>query len=170
MSIRSIIRFACIAVAGIVMARGARAQESSPANRIGLSASIQGGQFDILVPIWTGRTFAIAPSVGLVWAEEGGLDIRLAVAPRFFFYRDTFAPYVGGKLGMLIASPDSGSATTDILIGGALGGEYFLDQHFSFGVESQLNLTLSDSKSLRFGNPGKKNLNTAAALFATIYF
>jgi len=146
-----------------------RGQETSYPTRIGLSASLQGNEFDILLPIRSEHV-EIAPAFGMLWAEDGGSDIHLGVVPRFFLHRDKVAPFIGGRVALLIASPQGGSSTTDGLVGLAFGGEYFLDEHFSFGVESQLNLTLSSDKSARFGNPGKKNLNTAAAVFATVYF
>ena len=59
---------------------------------------------------------------------------------------------------------------TDIIGGVALGGEYFLSDHFSFGVEAQANVTRSDNQSFRFGNPGGLTLNTATAVLATVYF
>jgi hypothetical protein len=146
------------------------AGQDEPLPTVGLSASFQGSQFDILVPIWTSDRFSLAPAFGLLWAQDGGSDIRFALAPRFFFSRTTFAPYVGGRLGVLLASPKNGDSTTDWIMGLAAGGEYFVDPHFSVGVESQLNLTISAEHSGRFGNPGRKNLNTGAAVMATVYF
>lgn len=55
-------------------------------------------------------------------------------------------------------------------MGGAVGAEAFLVPSFSLGVEAQLNATFSDDNSARFGNPGNLNLNTAAAVTATVYF
>ncbi len=166
-----IYRLILIAIA-IVLATAptALSQTEKSSHNIGLSASIQDGQFDILLPVWFSNHLCIAPAVGLLWAEEGASDIRLAIVPRYFFYKEQFAPYIGARLGALIASPNEGESTTDLLIGLAGGGEYFLDEHFSFGVEAQLNLTLSDEFSARFGNPDKKTFNTAAAVFATVYF
>ena len=58
----------------------------------------------------------------------------------------------------------------DIILGIAFGAEYFLDEHFSIGVEAQGNLTQSDEKSIRFGNPDGTNFNTATMITATVYF
>ncbi len=152
------------------LATVAIAQDTSRAGKLGMSASVQGGQFDVLMPIWLSDDCSIAPAVGVVWAEDSGSDIRIGIVPRFYLTRGKLAPYIGGRVGFLHASPKSAEVTTDWIIGLAAGGEYFLDEHFSFGVESQLNLLVSDVGSSRFGNPGKKSLNTAAAVFATIYF
>jgi hypothetical protein len=145
-------------------------QEGSFETKVGLSASLQANQFDIMVPIWGSDHFAISPAFGVVWANEGGSDIHLGLVPRFFFHKNKVAPYVGARIGFLIAAPKGGESTTDVITGVAFGGEYFLDEYFSFGVESQINVTISSEKSARFGNPGKANLNTAAAVFATVYF
>ncbi|NIT55304.1 MAG: hypothetical protein GWN00_03390 [Aliifodinibius sp.] len=84
---------------------------------------------------------------------------------------DRVASYVGGRAGAFFNLP-SGNAeeTTDWLLGLALGGEYFLNPRFSIGVEAQANFAISDDSSGRFGNPGGLSLNTATAIFASIYF
>jgi len=145
-------------------------QDDSYETKVGLSASLQAGQFDVLLPIWGSDHFSIAPAFGVVWGDGVGSDIHIGLVPRFFLHKDKVAPYIGGRVGLLIASPKNGESTTDVITGLAFGGEYFLDEHFSLGVESQLNITVSAEKSTRFGNPGKTNINTAASVFATIYF
>ena len=145
-------------------------QDNTFQGKVGLSASLQASQVDILLPIWVTNRFSIAPAFGMVWADGGGSDVHLAIVPRFYFHKEKVAPYLGLKAGALIASPSKGESTTDWITGLAIGGEYFLDDYFSFGVESQLNVTISSEKSTRFGNPGKANANTAAAVFATVYF
>lgn len=100
-------------------------------------------------------------------------DVRSEPQPiheRVYFSRETFAPYAGGRIGILFFTSGNGSGTTGFLLGCAAGGEYYLDEHFSLSVEAQLNMTKSDDQSARFGNPGKWTANTAAAAFATIYF
>ncbi len=146
------------------------AQEAQRSGLVGMSASFQGGQFDILVPIWVSDQVSLAPAVGIIWNEDNGSDIHLGVAPRFFLTKGKVAPYIGGRAGVLIGSPSNGESTKDWIVGLTGGGEYFIDEHFSVGVESQLTFTFSDVNSTRFGNPGKTNLNTGAAVFATVYF
>lgn len=158
-----------IALATMLTISRAHAQEDTRPG-VGLSASLQTTQFDILLPIWVGDRFSIAPAFGAVWGQGQGSDIHLAVMPRFYLYRERVAPYIGARIGVLLASPENGESTADILTGGAFGGEYFVDRHISVGVESQINITLSADKSSRFGNPGKMNINTGVALFATLYF
>src|SRR5258707_1271466 len=80
-----------------------RGQETSYPTRIGLSASLQGNEFDILLPIRSEHV-EIAPAFGMLWAEDGGSDIHLGVVPRFFLHRDKVAPFIGGRVALLIAS------------------------------------------------------------------
>lgn len=156
-----------IALLPVMVAHG---QSTASEHNVGLSALLQSSQFDIQMPIWISNSLVIAPAIGLVWAEDAGSDVRLAISARYVPHREKLAPYVGLRIGMLKASPAQGTGTTDVVVGLMGGGEYFLSDQFSLGVEPQLNLTISDEKSTRFGTPGKKNLNTGAAVFATIYF
>ncbi|MBI5471531.1 MAG: hypothetical protein HY961_04210, partial [Ignavibacteriae bacterium] len=64
----------------------------------------------------------------------------------------------------------NGDAVVDKLLGGFVGMEYFFHRRFSVGGELQVNVIWSDQSSNRFGNPGKVNINTGSALFATFYF
>jgi hypothetical protein len=147
------------------------AQSSSSADRsIGLGASIQNEQFDIILPIWLGEKFVLAPAVGFLIAEDLGTEVDLGAMARFYFSNGTIAPYIGPKLGAILFSPANGSTTIDVLAGAMLGGEYFLHPQFSLGVEAQLNFIFSGDASTRFGNPGKMNINTGSAVYATLYF
>ena len=150
------------------------AQDEAPG--VGLSGSVQGGQFDIALPVWTSPSFAFVPSVGLEFAQDVGLDARVGLAARFYRRMADVAPYVALRGGFLLFSPadvENGpdlDSTVDFLVGGAFGAEAFIVPSFSLGVEAQLNATFSDDNSARFGNPGNLNLNTAAAVTATVYF
>jgi hypothetical protein len=148
---------------------------SQESKRIGISGSIQNSEFGISVPIWLGEKFAIAPSFSLKIAEKVGTDFGIALAPRFYFKREIVAPYFGLKVGALINKPSSGNQTsteTDVdFVGGmAFGGEYFLSENFSFGVEIQGNVTKSGKNSYRFGNPDRISFNTGTMVSATLYF
>jgi len=167
---RLIVLLAFAFVSNALITGNLSAQDNSFQGKVGLTASVQASQFDMLLPIWITNHFSIAPAFGLLWADEQGSDVHIGLEPRFFFRKDKVAPYVGLKGGLLIASPENGESVTDGIVGLAFGGEYFLDDSFSFGIESQLNVTLSSERSTRFGNPGKANASTAAAVFATVYF
>lgn len=152
------------------------AQENA---KIGLSGTLQGSQFGVQVPIWVGEKVVLAPAFEFKYAEKVGTDIGFALAPRFYFQKKTISPYVGIRVGAIINIPysypipflsEEEDSTYDFLGGLAFGGEYFVGDQFSLGVEMQANLTKSDPQSNRFGNPGKININTGTMLSATIYF
>jgi hypothetical protein len=75
----------------------------------------------------------------------------------------------GRRPGALFNSTKGQKRTTDLVCDWALGGECFIDSHFSLGVEMQLESSLSDKNAMRFGNPDGTNFNTATAERATIY-
>ncbi len=138
--------------------------------RIGLSASLQGGQLDILLPSWLSNEFVIIPAFGLTHVADAADDIRVGVAFRYNFRKGTSVPYLGARFAFLMLLPESGDSQTDIVAGPFFGGEYFINKHFSFGVEGQINAAKSAEDSFRFNNPNKTNINTAAAIFGTFYF
>ncbi len=136
---------------------------------IGLSASIQSAQSFIVVPIFVGDRLVLAPGVALSYAEGTGTDLGLALGPKFYTEMGRIAPYLALRGAAFVALPSGGSSVIDWLFGIAFGGDYFVNPRFSFGVEAQLNATVSDNVSPRFGNPGGVNLDTAAAVNVTIY-
>jgi hypothetical protein len=146
-------------------------QEASNKGRIGLSTAIQESQLDIMIPIWISDNAVLAPGINAVWIEDGGQDIGFGFNLRS--YRDSrkkITPYFGGRFGAMLLMPDGGKTVTDYLFGVMLGGEFFLVKQFSFGIEAQINATMSDEESSRFGNPGGLNINTGSAFIANIYF
>jgi hypothetical protein len=161
--------FIFIAILCIIYAMSTNAQEN---NRTwGISASIQETQLDILFPIWTGANNIIAPSIGAIHIGDSGTDLRLGLLDRIFFNAtESIKPFLGLRAGVLFSIPDEQDTVTDYVIGILGGGEYFFSNNFSVGVEAQLNMSISDENSSRFGNPGGTNINTATAIFATIYF
>lgn len=142
---------------------------------MGLSASIQGNQYGIIVPFWLGEKFVIAPEIAISAAQKLGTDIEISLSPRFYIKNEKLCPYYGFKFGTLIfnnssSSPSTTSSAVDLTGGILFGVEYFLTEVFSVSVEAQGVITKSDRNSNRFGNPGGVNFNTATALTATIYF
>lgn len=146
------------------------AQQKEDHGAIGLSCAIQHDQLDIMIPVALVRSLSLVPSFGVASLTDVGTDLHVGVAVRHYLSDATAAPFIGARATYLMFSPKSGVTTKDWLFGGLAGGEYFFDPHFSVGIEAQLNYAVSDKQSSRFGNPGKGNLNTATALFATIYF
>ncbi len=163
-------------VALLALAPLAARAQTVPDPGIGLSASVQAGQFDILVPIWSGERFAVVPSFGFEFGQDAGLDVRAGLAARLYQRRGEIAPYGSVRAAVLIFAPaerefgPEPESAVDFLAGLAYGAEAFLLPRLSLGVEAQLNLTVSAEESVRFGNPGNVNVNTGAAVFATVYF
>jgi hypothetical protein len=135
---------------------------------LGISASFQQHRMDILLPIRF-QYFAVVPSVGLVSIGKGSTDLALGLGFRLYQRVAWVSPYIGLKTGLLMYMPKGSDTVTDGVVGLNGGAECFIGS-FSIGIEGQLNATLSSKKSARFGNPGNTNLNTAAAIYATIYF
>jgi hypothetical protein len=146
------------------------AQESDSQPEYGLTASFQDSQFDIIVPFWTSNTFKISPALGFVSVSDVGQDYNIGIILNKYLSRKKVSTYVGFRSGVLISSPKNGDSVTDAIFGFSFGGEYFIDNNFSFGIESQLNISLSNKKSNRFGNPDGTNINTGMAVFGSIYF
>jgi hypothetical protein len=154
----------------------AYSQDTANGNSFGISALVQDSQFDILFPIPTSELIVVAPAVGFLYASEAGSDISFGLVGRFYLNNKVVRPFLGARAGLILFSPASEDgqtepeSTTDYLVGFLAGGEYFLNEGFSFGIEAQLNAAISDENSIRFGNPGGTNINTGAAVFATVYF
>ena len=163
-----IICLVLLAVSLLVISNEVFAQDNNQP-KVGISALLQDTQLDILLPIWAGSKFVIAPGISFV-STDARQDFGLGLAFRIYVRKDKAAPYFGVRFAALIFSPEFAQTTTDIIAGILAGGEYFLDKHFSFGVEAQLNSSFSDEQSNRFGNPGGVNINTGSAIFATFYF
>jgi len=147
---------------------------SQDKTKIGLSGSIQENQFGILIPFCIEEKFVLAPAFNVVYAEKVGSEFSIGLVPKYYIKKDKISPYLGLKLGAIINIPNSKildfETKVDIVGGLAFGGEYFIDDNFSFGVEAQGNLTKSDKNSMRFGNADGINFNTATMIYATIYF
>lgn len=143
----------------------AAAQDKEMTRTYGLTASIQGGQGQILVPIWLGDKLTLAPGIGLNYTENVGTTITLLLAPRFYLDMRRVAPYISARGGINLNMPSAGGDTTDGMLGLGFGGEYFVNPKFSFGVEGQLNVTLFD-----VGGANNKSISTGAAVHANVYF
>lgn len=141
----------------------AYAQDRPTQSNFGLTASIQGNQTNLQVPIWLNDNVTIAPVFGINHQQDNFTSINLGVAPRF--YQDMgsdFAAYLGARGILQRTSPEVGPEDSDFLLGATGGGEYFLSGHFSLGVEAQLNFLVNDN--------GSDRLSTGAAVMGTYYF
>lgn len=137
--------------------------------KIGISAQLQDDQRDILLPLrW--EEFTFAPTFSIAFVSDAVLDYGIGAAFRYHPKEGKAVPYIGFRVAVFVMSPKGGNSITDFAIGPSLGGEYFLDDHFSIAVEAQVNISLSDENSFRFGNPKGINVNTATSILATYYF
>ena len=149
-------------------------------SKIGLCASLQDSQLDILLPIWLNSRLVITPAIGGAWVSDAVTDLHVGLSGRYNLRQGEAVPYLGVRFGALILMPESrvgefggpedNPSIVDIILGPMVGGEYFLKEHFSVGIEAQVNIAISNEKSRRFGNPDGTNINTATAVFATFYF
>ncbi len=170
-SCRSISGLLCLLIGLVLCALSAvAADEDYSSPKIGFAAAVQGSQFDILVPIWTNERVVVVPAVGVTSVSDAVTDWRFGILARYNLRVGRAVPYCGVRVAMLTMVPDVGDHVTDIVYGGALGGEYFFERHFSLGVEVQLNVAQSSDHSSRFANPGGTNINTATAVMASFYF
>ena len=145
-------------------ATDALAQDQKPGNGAwGLTASIQGSQTNLQAPIWVSDDIVIAPVFGLNHRDNSFTTINLGITPRFYQdVGDNFGSYIGARALLQRTSPDVGPDDNDFLLGATGGGEYFPSNHFSFGVEAQLNFLFNDN--------GNNGISTGAAIQGTYYF
>jgi len=139
-------------------------------SKLGISASMQSGQTDIIIPFWTSEKAAIMPSIGVSYIGDYSYDFHIGMGIKFALEQGQSIPYAGLRAAALIFKPKNRESSTDIIGGAFIGGEHFFDESFSIGVEGQLNIAKSAENSSRFGNPDKMSFNTAAAIIATYYF
>lgn len=157
----NIILFSLIMMLG---AAAAHAQDRPDAGTVGLSASLQSNQTNLKVPIWASDNVVIAPVVGILHQNDSYTTFNIGVNPRFYqSLGSDFATYIGAQ-GLLQHTSIEGAddENSDFLVGASGGGEYFLDEHFSLGVEAQLNFLFEESDD--------NNIYTAAAIIGTFYF
>jgi hypothetical protein len=173
---RKLFRSIVAATVGIMIAvvPTLQAQDTTATSnvRVGVSAAFQGDQTDLMLPLRLGERIVLVPSVGFVSVSERLLDVGIGLGIRINAGVNPKAvPYVGMRGAVLILDPDGDEESiTDYVFGFMFGGEYFLDHHFSLGVEAQLNVAKSNESSPRFANPDGTNINTAALAIATFYF
>jgi hypothetical protein len=176
--------FACI-----ILVSTANAGESDDRGTIGISAAFGSGSVSIMTPIWTGRTFVLVPTLGVVhrdrvpsypygaYTADNYAQVHFDVLFRFNLAFGEAVPYIGFRLGAINTKTDDyiyydypmgyrkEKSYTDGLFGLAAGGEYFLKERLSIGVEGQLNLELYDSESRAL-----RQYYTRAVVIGTFYF
>lgn len=150
----------------LLAATTAYSQNRPDAGTVGLSASLQSSQTTLKVPIWASENIVIAPLFGITHQDDNYSSINVGLNPRFYqTLGSDFATYIGAQGILLHTSVDgdgAGDDSSNFLLGASGGGEYFLDEHFSLGVEGQLNFLFEENDN--------NSIATAAAVIGTFYF
>lgn len=146
------------------------ASSDMPVKKIGMTASLAGADLGIMVPIWIKPSLSVLPFIRFLSAEDLGHETALGAKIRLHKEVDTdFFPYIGAGVGTYYSTAATVKAI-DRVVGMLLGAEYFVKPRVSLGLESQVTASFSDENSYRFGNPGKKNINTASLVYFSVYF
>jgi hypothetical protein len=105
------------------------------------------GATEIYAPIQVSPTLRIEPSLGLLTADTGNvnrkdlvLGVGVLVQSRVAAATDL---HYGGRLklgfaSVNVAGPGGDDSGNDVVLSGALGGEHWLGDRFSLGLEAQL--------------------------------
>jgi hypothetical protein len=136
-----------LALAALALAVPAAAQDTR--TQVGLGIAIVPldplDTVELYVPITIAPQFRLEPSIGITTSDGPGTDSSDFTLGVGGFYVSKLAPqmdmYAGGRLKLNFASVDSGTTDdsgTDIVLAGALGGEYYFVPRFSLGLEGQL--------------------------------
>lgn len=141
--------------------KSAEAQNVPGEGTLGVRASIQASQTDLLFPYRISNDVAIAPLIGFQSVENGLTTLRVGIKPQFFrTIGNDFATYLGGLAVIRLDSPNVGDNNTSFILGFNGGGEYYLSSRFSLGVEGLVNIILDNNNAI----------GTGAAVAATYYF
>lgn len=154
------------AVHGTVLSQNEEAAMST----VGISASLSSSQLDFIFPVRLSEQFVAGPSFGFVHVASVGSDYRIGIMSRFLLTDKPVKPFIGFRAGVIIGSRLNSDILTDGIAGLLGGAEYFINNHISVGIEAQINASVSGNNSSRFGNPGRTNINTATAVYGTLYF
>src|SRR3989338_2680575 len=102
-------------------------QNDSNKRTFGLSATLQGIQYGMNLPIWLGERATLGPSFQLIYAEEFGTDIGLGLVSKIYIKHEKISPYAGFKIGFISNMPNKTiynqqKTITDLYGGIAVGG------------------------------------------------
>ncbi len=153
-----------------VFAVSAPAQAGPNKGTVGISASVQASQLDILIPIFASPAVVLAPALGFNRSSDAFTDYSIGAIAKFYLRTTKVRPYFSGRFALASLKVEGGTKQTDLIFGPAFGGEYFVDDNFSVAVEAQVNVALTDKGSFRFGNADATIITTASAILATVYF
>lgn len=140
-----------------------RNQSGDTINRsFGLAAYMQFSHLEFLVPIWVSPKLVVVPVIGAKNTENFGTQTRLGAILRIYQRMARLAPYFGVRALADMFKPNGGSMVTNIEAGVLYGGEFFINNHFSFGVEAHVIVYIPDV--------GPRMVSTQTLMLANIYF
>ena len=160
---------------------GAAAQSSPPAGarpRYGVGVAIASsgllGATEIHVPIQVAPSVRVEPSFGLLTADSGTVSTRelvlgIGVLTQRRVGHATDVHY-GGRLKLGFARfhspiPGASESGVDIVLAASLGGELWLGDHFTLGLETQLGFY-----ALSAASGDTSGLFTEGVAMARVYF
>jgi hypothetical protein len=173
-------RLALIALSvSLTVPGAARAQQQEPVRpKLGVGVAVIPFGFpelpaEILVPIQVAPALRIEPSLGIITSDDGDvatkrilLGVGVLAQKRIGTATDM---YFGGrlKLGFSSVDVDGGGSDSgnDIVLAGAFGGEHWLAEKFSVGLEAQLGYY-----SFFQGGGDLSGLYTSGLVLARLYF
>jgi hypothetical protein len=129
---------------------------------VGLGAYMQNSHLHIIVPIWAGPKLAIVPMVRVKNTENVGTDLGLGATIRIYTKIARVSPYFGVRGNADVVLPTGGGSATNFEGGILYGGEFFLNNQFSFGIEAHVIVFVPEV--------GPRMINTATMFLANIYF
>jgi len=162
---RGFLWFIGVGLLTVLSSNPLQAQQRPVERHFGLTAYVQNSQTSILVPIWVNPMLTIAPGFSFSYLENSGSRIGFFLMPRIYLDMRRVAPYLAIRVGAHINAPKRARNTTDFLLGGGFGGEYFINPRFSLGVEA-----IVDGQIIDLGTGNNIKLDTSAAVHANVYF
>jgi hypothetical protein len=158
----------------------AAAQEARPLVGVGiaifpLSTGYAGAPtVEVYLPLQIAPTFRLEPSLGIRTSNgpSGGNDTRDLTLGIGGFYIKRLSAHVdaclGGRLKLNFArfsTPGVSDSGTDVVVAGAVGGEYYFVPHFSLGLEANLGYYQNSNVS-----GDDSGLFTSGLAFLRLYF
>jgi len=130
--------------------------------------SVYSTSFRILFPFWIGEHSVLEPTFGLNRRQVGDYHydkFNIGSTLRFHSHILERVPYFGFYLNII---REGETPIVNVELGPVLGGEYFLSDHFSLGIEARLVLTMYDVDT----HPRDRvfTWNTQGMLAARVYF
>jgi hypothetical protein len=158
---------AILLISGLLLSVNILYAQSSP--KWGLSATVQGSQYGVIVPIWLGEKFVLAPAIDFIYSDHDGTTLGMGLASRFYLKREALSPYYGARVGAAFHKWRSSGPYGDIIAGPFFGLEYFISDNLSIGTEAQANAALWHRYTHSYYK-GRFSFNTATMVNVTIYF